>query len=1080
MGITKMTFAGWLVQWVVLVTVFLGGGNIADKGAMRQRHDAASSDGMPVSSSGSTTAFVAHAFKGIPGIGGTDDGYDVEMGKAAICWESRHAGADQVIAAAATTGNGDQGATGADAAPSNEEEDALTTSISFEFPNVLVADYVTNSEGVKLLKSCPGWNQLKSTFAKPTSPQWQPRPGTDQVVRVDRDTNDSDELAKLQPNASVRDEDVTAVQNQRFRTGTWYNFTVDVFIDLVALPMQFIISDPPKGQEQEFMESGLPRYGRIAVQVVACDTESSGFCSPFVHEQANARLVASGETLSKTAPGELHGDTHIHSPYVFIEVDSSEKHTKIHQTVEVPMLVNHPGSYSMIGGAMWFVGNPSPPDHASSSGEGKDSGAMTMMNQTAFSLQSESSKSNVTDIGLYRYDMANAMVDTYRVIHFQEPAVILEVSKEVQWISYAAIAITAAIVMFLLINTIRYREESVFQLSQVQYLVAFQVAALVASVSSALLQPHNTVFCYLSKPLVLCSMQLMYAIHIARVWRVHEVISPILKQQIMTPRRSPNDPDDSTNAGWIRRCHDVMVSKLSQCCGLLCPCNKSATLPSKQSSPRQKGGLRRQVPQWKVIVVIIIVMIPQIILQILGCVLQCSHRAIEFNDDESIGRATCIGQNVTSIANSIFHYSIYALLLSLILLLWMAHTSSKLPSLFDESKAIYNSTVVSGFLWMFGLGIIAITDSPTISPDVQYLTSVVMVLSVTLNLTLKLIWPKLRLVWSGKQVLVSSLVAEHRQRLSDAAAADSANPLSSSIRVSGLYPPPSQSHISQGFLQSSSSHLRTSAAYPGADEGSHSAESSSLIGDTIFDHRVPQKPASFARSITPTERSNSTLDLSSLEAGGLVIGSRRKSTGINDPSMKNPPTRKSSAARLNFAGIIEVEDDATDSSSEQYDPISPSAKKMPPSSAAPASSTPSSSMHRGQQGRKDGGTQSKGGSSRSAPTKSRNSSRPASSTTNKIVIKEGVAPSKTLVLGMVQLNQQISLVTQTVMSGLSVSRNEWESLRDLTGQLGLTFQDGIDFEWERQGPREERAEIKPLVPSETDQSDATGTSNTTS
>jgi hypothetical protein len=91
----------------------------------------------------------------------------------------------------------------------------------------------------------------------------------------------------------------------------------------------------------------------------------------------------------------------------------------------------------------------------------------------------------------------------------------------------------------------------------------------------------------------------------------------------------------------------------------------------------------------------------------------------------------------------------------------MAHTTSQLPSLFNESKVIYDSTVFSVVILILGFGVVAVTDDPNASPAVRYLVSVVLTLSVATNTSLWIMLPKLQKVWRNEKVVVSRLVSDH-------------------------------------------------------------------------------------------------------------------------------------------------------------------------------------------------------------------------------------------------------------------------------------------------------------------------------
>jgi hypothetical protein len=84
---------------------------------------------------------------------------------------------------------------------------------------------------------------------------------------------------------------------------------------------------------------------------LVCELGKVRFCSPFIHEEANARLAAQGIT-SSPARGDRHGGTHVHSPYVMVPVDA----TTLSQSfdVTVPLIINQPGSFFAIGALQFY------------------------------------------------------------------------------------------------------------------------------------------------------------------------------------------------------------------------------------------------------------------------------------------------------------------------------------------------------------------------------------------------------------------------------------------------------------------------------------------------------------------------------------------------------------------------------------------------------------------------------------------------------------------------------------------------------------------------------------------------------
>lgn len=80
----------------------------------------------------------------------------------------------------------------------------------------------------------------------------------------------------------------------------------------------------------------------------------------------------------------------------------------------------------------------------------------------------------------------------------------------------------------LLAAGIYYRKAQVFELSQGKFLMAMLLSGLVAVSSLILLEPRNDTYCRLFQPLVTLPMHIMFSILIGRMWRIRAIISPLL------------------------------------------------------------------------------------------------------------------------------------------------------------------------------------------------------------------------------------------------------------------------------------------------------------------------------------------------------------------------------------------------------------------------------------------------------------------------------------------------------------------------------------------------------------------------
>jgi hypothetical protein len=542
-------------------------------------------------------------------------------------------------------------------------------------------------------------------------------------------------------------------RGERLRTGEHYDYKVSITLNLDSLGGNAFISD--KGPV-------------IAIQLIVCKL-GAGFCSPFIHEESNARLAAQG-IYELPEKGDSHGGTHTHSGYHFFKVPPEDG--PIYKlNVTIPMLVNTAAEYFAIASVQMYVGE------------------------------------ELGGPAAIRYDMANALLHGQRLITYQEPASIKVVPDGILIGSYVAIGLVSLVILFLLVETIKHRNHQVLQLTQGYFLIVMLVAALVMVVSSFLFEPQNDFYCNASFPIILTSGQLLHAITLGRLWRINAVISPLL---ITTFRQKKS---------VIRRMMESLMSAVG-----------SKIKPRKQT-PK---NLRKKISSWQLALVAALLTLPQAFLQILAIVLQPESVSIELNEDESQGRVMC--DPGFDMKSSLRDYGLWMFLLLVFSLLFMAHATSQLPSLFNESKVIYESTLFSVVLLVLGFGVIAVTDDPTASPAVSYLVSVFSTLSVAANTSLRIMLPKLRMVWRNEKVVVSKLVSDHAKhvREEDARYANSGDELADEI-----YAAPATAVGKDSYRKSSSTEFTT----PSVPEMSPPGSSGMPLNAESFKRRLHALPS---------------------------------------------------------------------------------------------------------------------------------------------------------------------------------------------------------------------------------------------
>ena len=774
----------------------------------------------------------------------------------------------------------------------------------------------------------------------------------------------------------------------------------------------------------------------------------------------------------KKVKGNLHGGTHIHSPWIFLDMNGQRR---ISENVSVPLLVNAPGDYFVIGTVQLY----------------------TSINGTT----------------AYRWDISNALDEGEgRYIRYQSPPQINEVSDGVLYFSYVAIALASAALAFLIGQTLWNREHQVLKLSQGDFLVVFGMSALVATCCTFLLTPKNDTYCRLQFPVLLIPIQLMYAITIGRLWRIHAVISPLLLEHLSKGKRG------------------VVAKFVAALTYVSFKVNNMFTV-RKSNMRRSTMGLKQQISAFQLACVVGLFAFPQVIIQVLALIFQPQTRVIQFNDDESVGRATC--SSGVSAAADLVNYGFLVLLLLVVILIVMAHSSRKLPSLFNETHVIYDSAFLSMVLLCLGGAVIALTDSPTASPDVEYLISIVLVLSITLNSGVRIMLPKLKRVWKNEIVIVSKLVTDHHRKAREKQATRD----SSGGGVTGL-----DGSYTGGRFQSSFS--RGDGDYDMAQTdglvATYHSNSNEVLGrrsSMSGRSSVSSNMSDGGNNIAEVNKKYNITTIKENELNGSVSSFAGDSSGVNgqQPSHARADC-KSPAATAGLEGdlkeedvVVDFKDELSDTASQKLgvmkgelgsvdeaEPIdlenASGGLDVAPSHAAvdsgldnvvksfetdeeadlekAAAVGSSFGQHSEEKERKSSfgrgllkNVMAKGLSWRLSSSKGFDTGvsddeegpnqnkaeaddeqkeprehrrrRRGRRLANRMVVTEDETPARRLVLKMLDLQDQLEAVNNKIMSGLAVTQEDWGVITKLTGKLDRTFTNEVEWEWEEAKKYEE-------------------------
>jgi hypothetical protein len=563
----------------------------------------------------------------------------------------------------------------------------------------------------------------------------------------------------------------------RLYTNTEYTYRVRGRLDVSELQRMLVDDDIDiYGEGRDYTTGELVLQPRVSVELIFCRlrTVGGGLCSPFVyqHDIHGDSHVEENDGSFHEHRVEVHGDEDEnqhhdeeedvdHHNEANREANSDEAlyhdeegHAEVHHFSEDSDDGNHNHKDEEVA--------HSEDDHAFLQSEVimfdvlPNEKTIDLNANISFSMVEEETVFAIAAVRtllspggssmvVYKFDASNIVVE--RALQYESPPQINTISQGTLGFSYALIGLVGIGISALLFLVVKHRKHKVFMLSQGSFLVVFLGSGLVSGTSSFLLNPKTDVHCQLYSPLIMIPLQLMVAVVICRLWRIYTLMRPLMQwadshQKILSTR-------DARRAArrWLPKFHST--STFSQ------DGNSSET--KSTVSKRSKGGggatsLRRKVTAKHLSVYTFLITLPQIVVQcVIGAVSPMTLE-IYWNDEMSIGRPRCRS------SVGAFNWLPYLVFfLSVLVLLAVAFRTRNLPSLFNEAGSMFSSVAVTVCVAAIGIALILSTHTPTSSPDVGYLVSVVIVLVFTGQLSWRCVYPKLQLVWSGEAIVVSKL-----------------------------------------------------------------------------------------------------------------------------------------------------------------------------------------------------------------------------------------------------------------------------------------------------------------------------------
>jgi hypothetical protein len=297
---------------------------------------------------------------------------------------------------------------------------------------------------------------------------------------------------------------------------------------------------------------------------------------------------------------------------------------------------------------------------------------------------------------ILRVDVASAIPNN--VVEVSDPPSISTVTDAMKIGLAVAIGIFGTMAFGIFLFIVIQRNHPVLKLAQGAFLAAIAGAATIQIVCSIVFIPTHDVYCKLQGPLVIVPMTFIAACLVGRIWRVYKVLAVMNR----FARLDHKTKKLCGNGDWL-------ISFLYFLARLpFCSCNDAKTPTSGRQNFRQAVSVEETAS------LIIILTLPQIILQILSATLNDWNLEEELDPSGKIGRVVCASDG--DLAFNIGMGYAAAIYMLAVIVAWI---SRSLPSAFNEKVQIFHAATICTLLAFMTMSLISITSDPKTHPDVQ-------------------------------------------------------------------------------------------------------------------------------------------------------------------------------------------------------------------------------------------------------------------------------------------------------------------------------------------------------------------------
>ena len=201
----------------------------------------------------------------------------------------------------------------------------------------------------------------------------------------------------------------------------------------------------------------------------------------------------------------------------------------------------------------------------------------------------------------------------------------------------------------------------------------------------------------------------------------------------------------------------------------------SRVLPRNRKPQSRKSGLRQVSTRKDTIRLILVLCLPQIVIQLFNSIYTDFHVTIEYSADHQSGRQACFSQfNV----NWALYVGAAMLAMMHLLACYVAYCSRSLPSAFNEKEQVFTATMINVVVSICLLGLLGFFDIGQADPNIATCITTTLIVAICFTTNVYVVLPKIKRVWSGDEVVVTNVLRDmtgedQRQVISLAGTVDS-------------------------------------------------------------------------------------------------------------------------------------------------------------------------------------------------------------------------------------------------------------------------------------------------------------------